>query len=115
MEWSRLLIRFLISALVLYFIGYLVAGFSVLTIPAVLLLALAISFLAYVVELVITHPISNYTHAVISFIISFLTLVAARYIISGAAITIFGSLTVALIIGLVDLFVPEKEEKREKF
>lgn len=114
MDWSRLLIRFAVSFIFLYLAGYIIAGFSVLTVPIIFIAALVISVLSYVVELVITSPVTNYSHALVSFVVSFLVLVAARYMIPGSDITFFGSIIVSLLIAAVDLFLPEKEANKEK-
>ena len=113
MNWSRSLIRFFVAAISIYIAGYIIAGFSVMTVPLIILTALIIAGLSYLVEMVMNRPISLYNHALVSFTVSLVVLIAARYLIPGAAITFLGSVILALIIGAIDLFVQNTEKTEE--
>lgn len=108
MDWLRTIIRFVVSALVLMFIGYLVPGFSALSFGSALLAALVIAGLSYLVERFMGRDTSPYAHGVVGFLVSALVIYIAQFIVPGLSVSILGALLGSLVIGIIDLFIPTK-------
>lgn len=106
MDWLGAIIRFIVSALVLMFVGFLLPGFSSLTFFNALLAAIVIAALGWVVESTLGKGISPYRRGLVGFIVSALVIWAAQLIVPGMEVTFFGALLAAFIIGIIDLFVP---------
>lgn len=102
----RLIVRFIVSALVLMFVGFLIPGFGPITFLNALIAAVVISVLGYVVEALFGKKISPQGRGVVGFIVSALVIYLAQFIVSGLKVSIFGALAAALVIGVIDLFVP---------
>lgn len=108
MDWLKHIFRFVIAALVLMLIGYLVPGFSGLDFTSALLAALVIAGLGYLIELVLGKNVSPYAHGVVGFLVSAAVIYAAQFIVPGMSVSILGALLASLVIGLVDMFIPTK-------
>ena len=106
MDWLGAIIRFIVSALVLMFVGFLLPGFSSLTFFNALLAAIVIAALGWVVESTLGKGISPYRRGLVGFIVSALVIWAAQLIVPGMEVTFFGALLAAFTIGIIDLFVP---------
>ncbi|NLW48144.1 MAG: phage holin family protein [Firmicutes bacterium] len=108
MDWLRTIIRFVVAALVLMFIGAIIPGFRAIGFGSALLAALVIAGISYLVELVLGRNISPYAHGVVGFLVSALVIYIAQFIVPGMSVSIIGALLASLVIGLIDLFVPTK-------
>lgn len=106
MDWLGAIIRFMVSALVLMFVGFLLPGFSTLTFFNALLAAIVIAALGWVVESTLGKGVSPYRRGIVGFIVSALVIWAAQFIVPGMEVTFFGALLAAFVIGVIDLFVP---------
>lgn len=106
MDWVRAAVRFVVSAVVLMFVGAIVPGFRTLGFWNALLAALVIAALGWLVELVLGRNVSPYSRGLVGFIVSAVVIWAAQFVVPGMSVTILGALLAALIIGIVDLFVP---------
>ncbi|MFW6389683.1 MAG: phage holin family protein [Halanaerobiales bacterium] len=105
-NWIGAVIRFIVSALVLLAVGYVVPGMSVINFTNALLAAVVIAVLGYVAEAIFGENISPQSRGVVGFITSAIVIYLTRFIIAGFTVTILGSLIAAFIIGIVDAFVP---------
>ena len=105
-NWVGTIVRFIVSALVLIAVGYLVPGFSVIGFGNALLAAIVIAVLGYVVEMIFGEKISPQARGIVGFITSAVVIYLTGFIIEGFSATIVGALIAAFIIGLVDAFVP---------
>jgi putative membrane protein len=65
-----------------------------------------IAVMGYVIEAVLGEEISPGNRGIIGFIISAIVIYAAQFIVPGLSVSVFGALLAALIIGLIDAFVP---------
>ncbi|MCR6544952.1 phage holin family protein [Dehalobacterium formicoaceticum] len=102
-----LIIRFVVSALVLMVISWLLPGISVNGFVGALLAAVVIAVLGYVVEKLMGKNISPYSRGFVGFIVSAIVIYLAQYIIPNyLSVSLIGSLLAALVIGIVDAFVP---------
>jgi putative membrane protein len=108
MDWLRTIVRFVVAALVLMFIGALVPGFKSLNFSSALLAAVVIAAISYLVEVVLGRNISPYAHGVVGFLVSAVVIYITQYIVPGMSVTIIGALLASLVIGLIDLFIPTK-------
>ncbi|MGE5550717.1 MAG: phage holin family protein [Bacteroidota bacterium] len=108
MDWLRHILRFVIAALVLMFIGYLVPGFSALNFFSALLAALVIAGLGYLIELLLGKKVSPYAHGVVGFLVSAVVIYLTQFVVPGMAVSLLGALLASLVIGIVDMFIPTR-------
>lgn len=106
MDWVGVVVRFIISALVLMLVGFILPGFSSLTFFHALLAAIVIALLGWVVESVIGKGVSPFNRGLVGFLTSALVIWAAQFIVPGMQVSVFGALLAAFVIGVIDLFVP---------
>lgn len=104
--WIGAVIRFIVSALVLLAVGYIVPGFTMVGFVNALVAAVIIAVLGYIVEAIFGEKISPQSRGIIGFITSAVVIYAAQYFVAGLSVTIWGALLAALIIGLIDAFIP---------
>ncbi|GMA51911.1 membrane protein [Alicyclobacillus contaminans] len=100
------IVRFVVSALVLMFVGLLVPGFTVSGFWTALLAAVVIALLGWAVEALFGRNISPYGRGIVGFISSAVVIYAAGWFVPGMRVTLLGALLASLIIGIIDLFVP---------
>ncbi|MEW6049230.1 MAG: phage holin family protein [Bacillota bacterium] len=106
MDWVRAAVRFVVSAVVLMFVGAIVPGFRTLGFFNALLAALVISGVGWLVERALGRNVSPFGRGLVAFIVSAVVIWAAQFVVPGMSVTVLGALLAALIIGVVDLFVP---------
>lgn len=102
----RMIVRFIVSALVLMFVGFLVPGFGPIGFVNALIAAVVISVLGYLVESLLGKNVSPQSRGIIGFITSAAVIYLAQYIVPALDVSILGALIAALVIGLIDIFVP---------
>lgn len=103
----RTIVRFVVSAIVLLLISYLLPGIKVSGFMGALLAAVVIAGLGYLVELVLGDKISPRSRGVVGFVVAAVVIYMAQYIIpSYLSVSLLGSLLAAFVIGLVDAFIP---------
>ncbi|MGI6686247.1 MAG: phage holin family protein [Bacillota bacterium] len=102
-----LIVRFIVSALVLMVISWLLPGISVNGFVGALIAAVVIAVLGYVVEKLLGKEISPYGRGIVGFISAAVVIYLSQYIIPDyLSVSLIGSLLAALVIGIVDAFVP---------
>jgi putative membrane protein len=99
-------VRFIVSAIVLMVVGWLVPNFSVGGFWSALFLALVIALLAWIIEGVFGKRVTPFGRGIVGFLTSALVIWLAQFIIGGVRATIIGAILAALVIGIVDLFIP---------
>lgn len=99
-------VRFIVSALVLMFVGFIVPGFAPLTFWHALLAALVIAALGWIIEATMGRKVSPFGRGIVGFIIAALVIWATQFFVPGMSVTLLGALLAAVVIGIVDLFVP---------
>lgn len=102
----RLIVRFIVSALVLMFVGFLIPGFGPITFFNALIAAVVISVLGHVVEALFGKKISPQGRGIVGFLVSAVVIYLSQFIVPSLNVTIIGALVAAVVIGIVDLFVP---------
>ncbi len=99
-------VRFLVSAIVLMLIGYVVPGFSHISFWSALLAAVIIAVAGYIIESLFGKAVSPYGRGIVGFLVSAAVIYVAQVVIPGLHVTIVGALIAAFVIGLIDLFIP---------
>ncbi|CFY02189.1 Membrane protein of unknown function [Syntrophomonas zehnderi OL-4] len=101
------IVRFVVSAIVLLLISYLLPGIKVSGFWGALLAAAVIAILGYLVELVLGERVSPRSRGIVGFVVAAIVIYLAQFIIPNyLSVTLLGSLLAALVIGLVDAFIP---------
>ena len=106
MGWVGAIVRFIVSALVLMLMGYIVPGFSHLAFWDAMLAALVIAVVGYLLEVLFGRGISPYGRGLVGFLVSAAVVWVAQFFVPTMHVTILGALIAAFVIGLVDMFVP---------
>lgn len=104
----RHVIRFVVAAVVLMFVGFLVPGFSVNNFWTALIAAVVIALLGWVVEAFFGDRISPYNRGIAGFLVSAVVIYLTQFVVTGFYVTILGALLASLVIGIIDLFIPIK-------
>ncbi len=100
-------VRFVVSAVVLMIVGYLIPGIQVAGFWGALIAALVIAIMGYLIERLLGDRVSPRSRGFVGFVIAAIVIYLAQYIIpSYLNVTIIGSLLAAFAIGLIDAFVP---------
>lgn len=98
--------RFVVAALVLMVVGWIVPQFSIGGFWSALILALVIALLGWVVEGIFGKKATPFGRGIVGFIVSALVIWVAQFVVSGVSVSILGAILAALVIGIVDLFLP---------
>ena len=101
-----IIIRFVISALVLMFVSFLLPGLEVVGFSGALFAAIVIAILGQGSEHLFGKEASPKGRGCLSFIVAGLVIYIAQFIVSGMVVSFFGALFAAFIIGIIDLFIP---------
>lgn len=103
------LIRFIVSALVLFLVAWLLPGISVTGFAGALLAAVVIAALGYAAESLLGDNISPQRRGIVGFVTSAVVIYLAQFIVpTFLSVNVIGALLAALVIGIVDAFVPTK-------
>lgn len=102
----RMIVRFIVSALVLMAVGYVLPGFGPIGFLNALLAAVVISILGYLAESLLGDKASPQSRGVIGFISAAVVIYAAQFLVPALDVSILGALLASLVIGLIDIFVP---------
>lgn len=108
MTFTRHLIRFIVAAIVLWIVGFLVPGFRVEGFGSAFLAALVIAALGWLIETFMGRDISPYARGLVGFLVSAIVIYVTQFIVTGVQASLLGALLAALAIGVIDLFIPTK-------
>ncbi len=100
------IVRFVVSALVLMFVSWLVPGFRVFGFGAALVAAVAIALIGFLVESIMGKGVSPRSRGLVGFLTSAAVIYVAGLLLPGLSVNIFGALAAAFVIGLIDSVVP---------
>ncbi|OMD78473.1 phage holin family protein [Paenibacillus odorifer] len=98
--------RFVVAALVLMVVGWIVPQFTVGGFWSALILALVIALLGWVVEGIFGKKATPFGRGIVGFIVSAVVIWIAQFVVSGVSVSILGAILAALVIGIIDLFLP---------
>lgn len=102
----RMIVRFIVSALVLMFVGFLVPGFGPIGFVNALIAAVVISVLGYIVESLIGKSVSPQGRGIVGFLTAAVVIYLTQFVVPGLNVSILGALIASLVIGVIDIFVP---------
>ncbi|MBE3590583.1 MAG: phage holin family protein [Firmicutes bacterium] len=101
------IVRFVVSAIVIWLMGLVVPGFSVNGFVGAIFAALVIALLGWVVEAIFGQRISPYGRGIVGFIVGAVVIYIAQFVVPHQlSVSFLGALLASLIIGIVDAFVP---------
>jgi len=101
-----LIVRFIVSAIVLMLVSFLLPGFATLGFGAALVAAIVIAILGFIVESIFGKKISPHNRGVVGFIVAAVVIYLAQFLVPGMNVTVVGAALAALVIGIIDAFVP---------
>lgn len=103
-----LIVRFLVSAVVLLLVSYIVPGMKVAGFTGALIASVVIAVLGYLVELAFGKDnITRVSRGMVGFFTAAVVIYLSQFIVPGSIdVTIIGALLASLVIGLVDTVVP---------
>ncbi len=105
-SWLGVVVRFVVSALVLMFLGAVLPGFRVAGFVNALIAAVAIAAIGYIVEAILGQRISPQSRGVVGFVVAAVVIYVAQYFVPTMRVTILGALLASLVIGIIDAVVP---------
>jgi putative membrane protein len=108
MTIMRHIIRFIVSAIVLLIVSWLIPGFTIIGFWTAFLAALLIALIGWGVEALLGDRISTNSHGVVGFLVSVAVIYFAQFFLVDYRATFFGAILAAAIIGIIDRFVPVK-------
>lgn len=101
-----LIVRFVVSALVLMLVAFLIPGFSVAGFTGALLSAIIIALIGFGVEQFLGKRISPRSRGVVGFITAAVVIFLSQYVVRTISVTWWGALLASFVIGIIDTFVP---------
>jgi putative membrane protein len=99
-------VRFIVAALVLMLVGFIVPQFSVGGFWSALFLALIIAALGWIIEGIFGKRVTPFGRGIVGFLASAAVIWIAQFIVGGVNVTMLGAILAALVIGIIDLFIP---------
>lgn len=104
--WIGAIVRFIVSALVLMVIGFFLPGFEIVGFTNALLAAVVIAVIGYIIESVLGERVSPQSRGVVGFITAAVVIWLTQFVVPQMQVTLIGALLAALVIGIIDAFVP---------
>ena len=105
-NWVGGLVRFIVSALVLIAVGYFLPGFNMVGFGNALFAAIVIALMGYIIEAFFGENISPQSRGFVGFFVSAVVIYIAQFVVEGLNVSILGAVLAAVIIGMIDAFVP---------
>ena len=99
-------VRFIVSALVLLVVSWIVPAFQIGGFWSALFLALAIAIIGWIIESIFGTKVTPFGRGIVGFLTSALVIWVAQFFIGGVSVSVIGAIIGALVIGLIDLFIP---------
>lgn len=100
-------VRFIVSAIVLLIVGWLLPGVQVSGFWGALIAAAVIAIIGWIVESLLGDKISPRSRGLVGFLTAAVIIYLAQFIIPAYLdVTILGALLASAVIGLVDMVVP---------
>lgn len=100
-------VRFIVSALVLMLVGWILPGVTVAGFWGALIAAIVIAILGYAAERLMGKNVSPQGRGLVGFISAAVVIYLAQFVVPQyLSVTLLGSLLAAFVIGVIDIFVP---------
>jgi putative membrane protein len=106
MSFLGTIVRFIVSAIVLLIVGFLVPQFSVGSFWSALLLAVVIALLGWIIEGIFGKRVTPFGRGIVGFLCSALVIWLAQFVVGQVHVSFIGAILAALVIGIIDLFIP---------
>jgi putative membrane protein len=106
MNFLGTVVRFIVSAIVLMVVGWMVPQFSVGGFWSALMLAIVIAVLGWIIEGIFGKKVTPFGRGIVGFLCSALVIWLAQFVIGNVHVSVIGALLAALVIGIIDLFIP---------
>ena len=101
------IVRFIVSALVLLIVSWLLPGISVAGFTGALLAAVVIAVLGWAAEKLMGKRVSPQARGFVGFLTAAVVIYLTQFILPGfMSVSVIGALLASLVIGLVDAIVP---------
>jgi len=101
------IVRFIVSALVLMVVSWILPGMSVNGFAGALIAAVIIAILGWAIESLLGEKRSPQSRGIVGFLTAALVIYLAQFAIPNQlSVTIIGALLAALVIGVIDAIVP---------
>ena len=101
-----LIVRFVVSAVVLMLLGFILPGFAQIGFGQALIAAVVIALIGFIVESLFGQRISPQNRGLVGFITAAVIIFLAQFVVPGLQVTVIGAVLAAIVIGVIDLFVP---------
>lgn len=101
-----LIVRFVVSALVLMAIGFILPGFAVLGFAQALIAAVIIALIGFIVEILFGRKVSPQNRGLVGFLTASVVIYSAQFIVPEMTVSLIGAALAAIMIGIIDIFVP---------
>lgn len=101
-----LIIRIVVNAIVLLVVSYFVPGFFISGFWTAIIAAVVIGILDYLVAAIFKMDASPFGRGISGFIIAAVILYLTQLFVPGVAVSFWGAIIGALVIGLFDLIIP---------
>jgi len=100
------IVRLVVSALVLLFVGFLLPGFRIFGFLNALIAAVVIAVLGFLVEMLLGKRVSPQSRGIVGFLTAAVVIYATQFIVPALRVSIWGALLASLVIGIIDAVVP---------
>jgi len=102
-----MIVRFIVSALVLLLVSWIVPGLRVAGFTGALIAAAVIAIMGYVVERLFGDKITRMGRGTVGFLTAAVVIYFSQFLVPGSiSVSIIGALLASLVIGIIDSFVP---------
>ena len=100
------IIRFIVAALIILFMGFLIPGFHIVGFWDALLAAAVIAALGWVAEALFGRHMSPYGRGIVGFVAGAIVIYGVQFVVPTMSVSVVGALLASLVIGVIDAFVP---------
>lgn len=107
-SWGKLIIRFIISAIVIAVAAFITPGFRIDGLWGVIFAALAISIINYIIERVFNVDASPFGRGIVGFMIAAIVIYISQFVVPAMSVSFLGAIIGALVIGIIDMIIPGK-------
>lgn len=101
-----MIVRFVVSAIVLLVLGFVLPGFEITGFLNALIAAIVIAVIGFLVESLFGERISPQARGLVGFFTAALTIWGAQFVVPTMQVSLLGALLASLLIGIIDAFVP---------
>lgn len=105
-DFSHMLIRILVTAIVVGIAAYFTPGFTINGIWSLLLASIVIGVIDHLVQKFTGVSASPFGKGITGFLVAAIILYVTKFIVAGFNISIWGAIIGALMIGIVDAIIP---------